>query len=117
MRTHHWTSNLATIGSRMKVERQRLRVSFQHAAYEGGVKRYVLSAWENGIGQPSVQYLAALAEHGADIHFIVTGQSYPRSAWGEQFIDEATARRAFWQLLPQARRRLVLELLAAELRH
>ena len=40
----------------------------------GGVKISSQTRYEAGTGSPDISYLSAIAEHGADVVFILTGQ-------------------------------------------
>jgi len=44
-----------------------------------GVKKRTVIDWEHGVSSPTAVQLAALAAHGVDILYVVTGQRLPAS--------------------------------------
>lgn len=64
---------MSTIGCRIKEERERLGLSQpQLAALAKASKRTVIE-WEKTATSPNAVQLSALAEHGLDAHYVVTG--------------------------------------------
>lgn len=61
------------IGQRLKEERERLGLSQQAFAELGGASKRSQVEWEKGAQVPNAEFLAHVAEHGADVAFIVTG--------------------------------------------
>ncbi|NLC35920.1 MAG: helix-turn-helix transcriptional regulator [Alcaligenaceae bacterium] len=66
-----------SIGERLTAERNRLGLNQGEMAERGGVQRTAQSNYERGTRMPDAAYLAALAQHGVDVLFIVTGQPTP----------------------------------------
>ena len=65
---------LEAFGQRLRAER--LRIGGDQAVFGavGAVTRNSQSSYERGQTAPSVEYLYRIAEHGADIGYILTGQ-------------------------------------------
>lgn len=63
-----------TIGSRLRLERERLGLTQDELAKAGGVGRQSQFRFESGQRSPDADYLAAVAKVGADVLFIVTGK-------------------------------------------
>lgn len=88
-----------TIGARLREERRRLAKNQTELASIGGVQISAQTNYENDKRAPDADYLAAIAEAGADIQYIVTGQrGTPRHATG---VDEPLMM-AVLQLLKNA---------------
>lgn len=62
-----------SFNERLKEERQRLGLTQDEFGELGGVKRNAQKNYENGSRVPDAAYLAALAEHGVDINYVITG--------------------------------------------
>lgn len=67
--------SLLSIGERIASERIRLGLSKTACASVGGVKRLAQHNYETGVRAPDARYLQALAAHGMDVEYILTGQS------------------------------------------
>lgn len=65
---------MTTIGGRLREERERLGVNQTDFASHGGVGRKSQFNYEDGGRMPDAAYLAAIAELGADVLYIVTGE-------------------------------------------
>ncbi|WP_426124642.1 helix-turn-helix domain-containing protein [Pseudomonas sp. PSPC2-3] len=63
-----------TISVRLKEERLRLKLSQTDLGAAGGVGKTTQINYEKGAGSPDATYLAAVAEKGVDIFYVVTGQ-------------------------------------------
>lgn len=63
-----------SIGGRLKEERQRLDMNQTQLGESGGVTKKTQMLYESGERSPDAVYLAALAEIGADVRYIITGQ-------------------------------------------
>lgn len=61
------------IGERLREERVRLGMNQDDFAEVGGVQRRAQGNYERGERAPDADYLARIAERGADVLFIVTG--------------------------------------------
>lgn len=66
-------SKFVLIGQRLKEERDRLGLSQVDFASLGGAGRKTQYNYEAGERAPDGGYLAAIAEHGADVAYILTG--------------------------------------------
>ena len=61
------------IGERLREERVRLGLNQDDFAVIGGVQRRAQGNYERGERAPDADYLARIAERGADVLYIVTG--------------------------------------------
>lgn len=62
------------IGERIRDERIRLGYNQSDFAAMGGASKRSQTDWERGVAYPNAQYLALIAEAGADVLYILTGQ-------------------------------------------
>jgi transcriptional regulator with XRE-family HTH domain len=62
-----------SIGDRLREERQRLDLNQTQLGERGGVTKKTQMLYESGDRFPDAAFLAAIAEAGADIRYIVTG--------------------------------------------
>ena len=62
------------ISKRFKEERERLGFSQTAFAELGEATKWSLINWEAGRQTPNSAFLAAIAAHGADVLYIITGQ-------------------------------------------
>lgn len=69
----------ASVGTRLKEERERLGWSQAALADAVGASRRAVVTWEGGATVPGADALAALAPHGYDVLYIVVGQRTPIS--------------------------------------
>ncbi|WP_085656124.1 helix-turn-helix domain-containing protein [Pseudomonas sp. B11(2017)] len=69
-----------TIGDRLKEERSRLGLSQTDLGAAGGVGKTTQINYEKGSGSPDAKYLAAAAELGVDVLYVVTGERKPTAA-------------------------------------
>lgn len=69
-----------TIGDRLKEERSRLGLSQTDLAAVGGVGKTTQINYEKGSGSPDARYLAAAADRGVDVLYVVTGVRLPAQA-------------------------------------
>lgn len=65
--------NFVDIGRRLKEERDRLGLNQENFGTLGGVGRKTQFNYESGERSPDGAYLSALAQHGVDVQFILTG--------------------------------------------
>lgn len=68
---------MATIGDRLRQERQRLKLSQDAFGDAAGVGKHSQIRYEKGERSPDGDYLAAIAGMGADVLFIITGRHLP----------------------------------------
>lgn len=67
-------TQLDTIGQRIRAERERLRLNQVDFASLGGVQKNAQINYEAGKRAPDASYLAALADAGVDVLYVVTGR-------------------------------------------
>lgn len=109
-------ADLSTIGGRLKSERERLCLSQPAMAALAGLSRGAQVKWERGSATPNADALAAFAEAGADILYIVTGRhAAAEMPPAQEALAGVTVRQALAMLDPVDRHRLLLDLLAGEL--
>lgn len=70
---NNYLGNFVTIGKRLKEERERLGLSQADFAAIGGVGRKSQFNYEDGERKADTSYLAGIAEAGADVRYIITG--------------------------------------------
>lgn len=78
--------NMTTIGTRLRLERQRLGKTQTEMADIGGVRKNAQSHYENDSNAPDTTYLERIAKAGVDIHFLFYGEYSDAAAKG-QFND------------------------------
>ncbi len=71
---------LSEIGARLREEREILGLNQSAAGEIGGVKKNAQHNYETGKRAPSASYLAAIAEFGADIKYILTGKRHSQDS-------------------------------------
>ena len=71
--------NILDSGKRLQIERKRLGFNQSELGDLGGVSKNTQSLYENGSRAPDTTYLAAIAKHGVDIGYVVTGERTVRS--------------------------------------
>ncbi|HBP6664550.1 transcriptional regulator [Pseudomonas aeruginosa] len=71
-----------TIGERLKEERSRLKLSQTDLGAIGGVGKTTQINYEKGAGSPDGRYLAAVAQTGVDVLYVVTGVRVEQAAAG-----------------------------------
>jgi len=67
------------ISDRLRKERERFGLNQADFGALGGVKKLAQFNYEKGERQPDSAYLAALAAHGVDVLYVLTGQRVPAS--------------------------------------
>ncbi|WP_122219266.1 helix-turn-helix domain-containing protein [Pseudomonas syringae group genomosp. 7] len=78
----------AGVGERLKEERERLGFSQTEFGLRLGVSRGTQKNYELGASSLDLRYVAALAEHGVDSSYILTGLRSPAPGQGLS-LDEA----------------------------
>lgn len=68
------------IGDRLKEERERLGFNQTEFAAQAGASKNSQYNYEKGERSPDASYLAAVAEIGVDVLYVVTGERKPYSA-------------------------------------
>ncbi|WP_085631317.1 helix-turn-helix domain-containing protein [Pseudomonas sp. R16(2017)] len=64
------------IGDRLKEERERLGLNQTDFAAKAGASKNSQYNYEKGERSPDASYLAAVAEQGVDVLYVVTGQRF-----------------------------------------
>lgn len=64
---------MSTVGDRIKEERERLGLSQTDFADLGGVQKRAQINYEKGERSPDAAYLSAVAGHGVDVTYVLTG--------------------------------------------
>ena len=67
-------NHLVSIGERLREERVRLGMSQTTFGEVGGVTKKTQMLYEGGERAPDAGYLAAAAESGVDVRYVITGQ-------------------------------------------
>jgi transcriptional regulator with XRE-family HTH domain len=67
--------NAEGIGSRLREERDRLRISQTDLAETGGVSRRTQAAYEAGQTMPSLGYLSLISAAGIDVGYVLNGRA------------------------------------------
>ncbi|KAA0945808.1 MULTISPECIES: helix-turn-helix transcriptional regulator [unclassified Pseudomonas] len=68
---------MSGIGSRLRLERERLGLSQKNFGEIGGVEANAQGKYENGDRAPKADYLSRVAERGVDILYVLTGSPTP----------------------------------------
>ncbi|MDV5384637.1 MULTISPECIES: helix-turn-helix domain-containing protein [Pseudomonas] len=67
------------IGERLREERERFGWNQEELGQLGGVNRNTQGKYEKGDRSPDAAYLAALAEKGVDVLYVLTGERKPQA--------------------------------------
>lgn len=65
---------MSTIGDRLREERQRLDLNQTQFGERGGVQKRAQINYEASERMPDAAYLSAIAQAGADVRYIITGE-------------------------------------------
>ncbi len=103
--------NLSLFGGRLKETRKALGLNQADAADLVGVSREHWGRCERGLGLPGSEVLGALANAGADVRYLLTGQR-DFSPPPHLSAEEETMLGYFKQASPAARRAALRELLS-----
>lgn len=71
---------MTTIGSRLREERERLKLSQTAMAEAAGTTKQTQHAHETDRTPPKASYLAAVAAFGVDVAYVITGERLENSA-------------------------------------
>jgi len=93
---------MSGIGDRLREERERLRLSQAAFGEIGGVKANAQGKYESGERFPGADYLAAVAEAGIDVLYVVTGERKPTQS--ESISAEEAGVLEHYRVLPEADR-------------
>jgi transcriptional regulator with XRE-family HTH domain len=75
---------LSSFSQRLKAERQRLGMNQTTFASLGNVSKDAQLNYENGSRRPDSSYLEAVAVHGVDVLYLLTGQSSSATLAGDE---------------------------------
>ena len=92
---------MSTFGQRLKDERERLGLTQVDFAALGGAKKHAQINYEADRTAPGVDYLQALAAHGVDIVYLMTGKNIVEPLPGGGF-DVANVEGAMLELARRA---------------
>lgn len=62
-----------SIGDRLKAERERVGLTIAEFGDVAGAKKNTVIDWQNDVSSPPAAKLAALAEAGVDVTYVITG--------------------------------------------
>ncbi|MDY7534042.1 helix-turn-helix domain-containing protein [Pseudomonas sp. Bout1] len=89
------------IGRRLKNERQRMGLTVQRLAHIGGVTPIEQQQYELGETLPRADYLAAVANEGMDVVYVVTGkkQAIVKLSWekAQELLDNRVIAKELFQ--------------------
>ena len=88
------------IGERLKEERERLGFSQTEFAAVAGASKNSQYNYEKGDRSPDAAYLAAVAEKGVDILYVVTGVATPQVVEGFTAAEDTLINQ--YRALPEA---------------
>ncbi|WP_225773942.1 helix-turn-helix domain-containing protein [Pseudomonas sp. Marseille-Q5115] len=88
---------MTAIGSRIREERERLRLTQRAFGEIGGVEPNAQGKYESGERWPKADYLAAVADHGVDVLYVLTGARAAEPA-DQLSEDEASLLRGYRSL-------------------
>ena len=84
-------------GSRLKAERQRLGMTQEEFGTSCGVLKGAQINYESGKRHPDTDYLAAAAQIGVDVLYVITGQHSAASAAEQQLLARFRASSSVLQ--------------------
>ncbi|EJM71122.1 putative transcriptional regulator [Pseudomonas sp. GM50] len=99
------------IGDRLKEERERLGFNQTEFAAKAGVSKNSQYNYEKGERSPDATCLAAIAENGVDILYVVTGEHKPVSA--DWISTDAASFLVFFQSISEPDRDVLFRMAAA----
>ncbi|MCK9506426.1 MAG: helix-turn-helix domain-containing protein [Porticoccaceae bacterium] len=75
-------SHMSSFGERLREERERLGLNQDEFGEIGGVNRNSQANYEKNKRNPDSAYMAAVAQKGVDVLYVLTGQRTPRKEEG-----------------------------------
>ncbi|NUU37368.1 helix-turn-helix domain-containing protein [Pseudomonas sp. C2B4] len=96
------------IGDRLKEERERLGFNQTEFAANAGASKNSQYNYEKGERSPDAVYLAAVAEHGVDVLYVVTGERIPTSA--DCITADETGLLGYYRSMPESDRQTMLRM-------
>ncbi len=73
---------MSGIGPRLREEREHLSLTQKEFGALGGVAANAQGKYESGERTPKADYLAAVARHGVDVRYVLTGERTPIAGAG-----------------------------------
>lgn len=99
------------IGDRLKEERERLGFSQTEFSAVAGASKNSQYNYEKGDRSPDANYLAAVADKGVDILYVVTGERKPQAA--DSIPAEALEFIGVYEQVTDADRQVLLRMASA----
>ena len=99
------------IGDRLKEERERLGLNQTELAAVAGASKNSQYNYEKGERSPDAAYLAAVAEKGVDILYVVTGVATPKVVEGFTALEDKLINQ--YRALPDADQAAVQRIVGA----
>lgn len=96
------------IGDRLKEERERLGLNQTEFAAKAGASKNSQYNYEKGERSPDASYLAAVAEQGVDVLYVVCGERKPAAA-GSITSDESSLLE-FYRLMAESDRQSLVRM-------
>lgn len=96
------------IGGRLKGERERLGFNQTEFAAEAGASKNSQYNYEKGVSSPDASYLAAVAEKGVDVLYVVTGERKPTSL--ESITAEEAQLNVYYRTMADADRQSLMRM-------
>ena len=103
--------DICMIGQRLKQERQRLKLTQPEFAELALTKKRTLIDWEKGVSSPTAPQLAAMANAGVDVLYVITGQKVEVQNLAP---DEELLLESYRQLSAGERRALLSGILSGQ---
>ncbi|WP_426198999.1 helix-turn-helix domain-containing protein [Pseudomonas sp. DC3200b2] len=94
------------IGSRIREERERLRLTQRAFGEIGGVEPNAQGKYESGERWPKADYLEAVAKEGVDVLYVLTGQRLAPPL--DQLQEDEVRLLGHYRALPPAARQALL---------
>jgi transcriptional regulator with XRE-family HTH domain len=99
------------IGDRLKEERERLGFNQTDFAAKAGASKNSQYNYEKGERSPDATYLAAVAEKGVDVLYVVTGERKPTTV--ESISPDTAKFLEFYQRVTDLDREVLLRMVSA----
>jgi transcriptional regulator with XRE-family HTH domain len=99
---------LLNIGERLKEERVRLGFNQADFAAFAGVAKTSQFNYEKGERSPDAAYLAAVAERGVDVLYVVTGERKPTPA--DCFTTDEAGLLGYYRSMPESDRQTMVRM-------
>lgn len=87
---------LEGFGERLKEERKRLQLSQAQLGELGGVARLAQLQYESEVTSPTIRYIAAIAEAGIDLNYLMFGTRFASTSLAPEQMDKIEDRAFAW---------------------